>query len=786
VARLERLASISAEDVARLEEIDQLELEVTRQREHCLSLCRSRELRPIMRQLRAGEVPTTAEGELGVAVAELGRRVAIRRELGLRARERHQAALAENSECLRAEAADPLFREALLWQNRRALETGVASLLRHASGPSNSKTRQNEMLIASYLQRYCAKNDTIGFFGPVGWGEIVDERRGLGVLPGPQLLASRKVYFEHWAIDALAASLAADARLLPDLVPRPAPTLRLEGDILHSGERAIELGPEVARVLVACDGVRSARALASALVADGSLGFGDPDEVYQLLAELADQRIVTWTLEVPPVDQYPERELRRLLERVEDSEARAEALAKLERLEEARADIAAAAGDSERLEPAIDRLQQVFEEVTGGTSTRRGGATYAGRTLFFEDCRRDALVELGGDVARRVGAPLGLVLASARWYSRAIAERYRQAFSAIYRELATSGAVDYLRFAPVADSLFTGDPARPAPLVAEVQRALQERWRDLLRLDLSAARESRSTVELAAGVADRFSAPRAGWPGAKHHSPDMMFAARGAEAVGAGDYLAVLGELHIGCNTLSSPLFLGQHQHPEELIAALDEEIPPPRIAVVVPKQRSARPMLNCFSPHAVDVETGVTRSFRRRENVIAASQLLLEETDGLLGVRSRDGRFAFEVVAFYEQRIMYESVTHFSLLPAAEHRPRVAIDQLVIARESWRMTPPFAFAEREELCDRFEGALRWARDHRMPRQVFARVPHETKPFYVDFHSPILVEMLARQLRKAEWVSVTEMLPSLSESWLSDAAGNYYTSELRMIAVDSR
>jgi hypothetical protein len=30
--------------------------------------------------------------------------------------------------------------------------------------------RRREEVIASYWQRYCSKNDTIGFFGPLGWG----------------------------------------------------------------------------------------------------------------------------------------------------------------------------------------------------------------------------------------------------------------------------------------------------------------------------------------------------------------------------------------------------------------------------------------------------------------------------------------------------------------------------------------------------------------------------------------------------------------------------------------
>ncbi len=75
--------------------------------------------------------------------------------------------------------ADPRFREALTWQN-----PGLAQFLRdHDAGPDaarRSKQRQRELVIANYLQRYCLKNDTIGFFGPVGWATAGHGHAGPG------------------------------------------------------------------------------------------------------------------------------------------------------------------------------------------------------------------------------------------------------------------------------------------------------------------------------------------------------------------------------------------------------------------------------------------------------------------------------------------------------------------------------------------------------------------------------------------------------------------------------
>ncbi len=79
-----------------------------------------------------------------------------------------------------------------------------------------------------------------------------------------------------------------------------------------------------------------------------------------------------------------------------------------------------------------------------------------------------------------------------------------------------------------------------------------------------------------------------------------------------------------------------------------------------------------------------------------------------------------------------------------------------------------------------------------MPRFVFVKTPVERKPFYVDFHSPVYVDMLARSVRRArdgkqadQTITVVEMVPDINQTWLLDAEGNSYTNELRIVAVDT-
>lgn len=90
-----------------------------------------------------------------------------------------------------------------------------------------SERQRREELVANYLQRYCVKNDSIGFFGPLCWARFADQEERIKAKPGAGLLETRGVYFEGWCIDALAekpgakqSALALDCST-PDAIRSP-------------------------------------------------------------------------------------------------------------------------------------------------------------------------------------------------------------------------------------------------------------------------------------------------------------------------------------------------------------------------------------------------------------------------------------------------------------------------------------------------------------------------------------------------------------------------------------
>ena len=378
--------------------------------------------------------------------------------------------------------ADPVFREALTWQN-----PGLAQFLHdHDAGPGaarRSKQRQRELVIANYLQRYCLKNDTIGFFGPVGWASADPGTAGLVVVPGEQLIARRTTYFEVWAIDKVAAAIAGQGRVLGWLRPRRTRSVFLAGNVLHRPHRGpVTLTDAELGVLLACDGRRTI-----SQILDSASG----PEARGLLTRLAELGALRLDLE-GPADAWPERLLRDKLELIADPDARAAALAPVDQLIRARDAVAATDGDPAGLARALAGLAGTFEQVTGSPATRRAGANYAGRTLVYQDAVRDVRVELGAAVTRALAAPLGLVLDSARWLVNDITDKYRACFGELVdRESARAGGAPVplqrllTRAAPY---LYTHGRQGVGELAAASVAELQRRWQQVLGPPSSARR----------------------------------------------------------------------------------------------------------------------------------------------------------------------------------------------------------------------------------------------------------------------------------------------------------
>ena len=694
-------------------------------------------------------------------------------------------------------AGDEPFREAVLWQSRHALHTALDSLLKTSPDGTrkrNTQRRQHEELVASYFQRYCAKNDTVGFFGPVGWARVVDDGPAIVSKPGSSLLATRNVYFESWTIDALVDEIvASDKTILRWASPRLLPLFYIDGQTLNRPlEPPVPLSPGQAALLRACDGRQTAQEIARSLIPQHGKEFRSETDVYRVIEFLRTKGVVHWSFEVP-YTPHPERKLKDLLSVVEDVELRDSALAKLATLEEARAGIGAT-GSSVKLDQAMEDLQSTFIQVTGKAPARSAGRMYAGRTLVYEDCRRDVDVELGPEFMQALGPPMSLLLTSARWLTYQTAAQCRTMLKGIFAELSRQtqskqldASTAWLR---IYREILTSEPSPIASLVSE----FYDRWSAVLEIPADASQVYRSSESLKERVLETFDSPGPGWYAARYQSPDVMVMASSAEAIRQGDFDLVMGELHTGLNTLGLALFLEQHPAKHELYEAAALDIPEPRIIVSPLKHvagLSGRNHMALVLPKDFRLEFGAASDKVEVGQRLALGSLVVEQVNGELVAKTRDGAHQFSLMELLADALTGQVFNGFKVLRPNTHLPRVKIDRLIVSRESWTMpVSAMEFAYEKSGATRFVNARRWARAHGMPRFVFMKSPVEVKPVYVDFDSPIYVDLFAKIIRRTSeradtmTISISEMLPRLDQTWLRDIEGRRYTSEFRIVAVD--
>ncbi len=701
-------------------------------------------------------------------------------------------AIAHNAARLREIAADPLVREAVTWQNTNALYalTGLAAT--PPDGPRNAKRREREKAVVKYWQRYCGKNETVGFFGPSCWVTIdPDLDVPARVAAGPALTRRRWVRFEAWAVRAYADAISADDAVRRWWPPMLCPHLALDGRLLRRpGRPPVALSAAEAALLAACDGKQPA----AAVVADPSIGLRREDDGYTMLAHLAERELITWDASLPNTPAA-EAVLRQRIAAIGEDAPRATATAGLDRLCAARDAVAAAAGDPDALATALSTLDSVFTELTGAAPRRRGGEAYAGRTLCYEDTARDLDVTFGRPLLDELAAPLDLLLRATRWLAGSLEAAYAGALRELFEELradAGGGPVLLADLWYLAQGLFwaaTGD--RPVDAVAA---EFARRWAALFDLAHADGPVEVSAHDLAPRVDAAFPRPRPAWSAARLHSPDLQICAAGPEQLARGEYTVVLGEMHAAWASFDNEVFTPAHPDPERLRTMLAEDLGQRRVRPLYPldwPRRTSRVAESLVGP--TDVQLGFAAApGAEADRLVPTTAVEVSEVDGALVAVDRDGR-RWPLVEVFSQLIATHAVDAFKLTSPTAHTPRITVDRLVVSRETWRTTAGATglgtvTGERA----RFLAVRRWRHELGLPEAVFVKIGTEIKPCYLDLTAPRYAALLCGMIRAAivdggEDVSVvaSELLPGPELAWVPDAAGRRYVSELRLHIVDS-
>ena len=511
----------------------------------------------------------------------------------------------------------------------------------------------------------------------------------------------------------------------------------------------------------------------------------------RVLVGFARRRQLAWDANIP-ISVHAWRIFTERIAAVGDPALRAELDALVDRFEQALASIAAAA-EADSLRAALESLEALFVEVTGVAAHRADGAMYAGRSLCYFDALRALDGTLGTDFLDSIDDALALLLRSADWYADRLARGYAAALDALVRRHRDAHPHQPTRLSDVwASSLALFWGPEPAPLL-DATDELSRRWAGVLgRFGDAGSRVQVTAAEIAADVAAAFEAVTP-LPELSVHSPDLQLVSAGPDALAAGDFTVVLGELHACYASFDVPVFdwslpRGSAREAVNQVLGLQRLVPlfpdgwRRNTGRVVAASAGSSDQLLGFARAATPDRTRVWSM---------ASITIVEGADGL-ELECPDGR-RLPLLSAWLVPIGMVAADGFKVGLGGPHTPRLSIDRLVVFRETWRLdTRDVALPPRPSRHADFVAVRDWQLRHQLPDEVFVKFATEVKPTYLAFASPQLVAAFAaavRAQRRADdepRVVVSEALPRPADSWLTDTRGRRYVSEVRLQLTRAR
>jgi hypothetical protein len=677
--------------------------------------------------------------------------------------------------------------------------------------------------LASYLQRFTAKNETMSFFGPINYGRVEPAAAGdVSVSWSGPLTLRRHTFLASWLVQGIARRIAFLPDILPWLVFRrkgfsQAPTRgnrrgRL-GDILirmgvvhpdqvrdalarqtgtraRLGEILLEQGLITASALTAAlaqqaqsasveggqsaedflpqlvgaaDGTRNARGLAAALRVELPL-------VLEYVRIGCDRGLLTHQLEVPAGVHRPLEDLMGRLAGIPGPRAR-EQLGLLEevlvlhrRYSEAGPDEKVKLNDQLR---TLARAHWGVEHTATAAATKPSGdsPTPRGEGHNFYADRLPLREECGGDLRITVSGERAAELAA-----KCQRPLELMAHSAVATRLAARREVGRLmgkREIPLW-RLLTAVADRPIPydtsLSAAITAQLEDPSEPVYHLDrLSLPPLEPGAIPVAASV-------------------DLLIRAASVEAWQKGHYQVVMGDMHDTVLVWGWALQFHDQRAEVESQMMLELGKLPREIPVVTALASRRTGLVPAEFPGPV-VEVGGVSGHASGWKMPLDD--LVVRSDGELATLWSTNLDA--EVCLYNGEL--ESLVHtaFALprlravkVQVRPHTPRLVLDGVVLQREQWLLSPESA--QRLLACEtdreRLQTGLALWDELGLPEYTFAKFKGERKPILVDVRNPLLMRVFVNLLGQRDEVWLSEMLPGPEELWLRHGEDRF-TAELR-------
>lgn len=687
---------------------------------------------------------------------------------------------------------DPLLREAVFLSNPSALER-VETLAECSPERVDNRMRQRLRLAWSYVQRLCAKNDTTSFFGPIAWGEFApsddaearassfDVEFGEGGWIG-----ERRTYFEHWVISRVATAMSEDPVLGETLPISLSPACALMDGALHvPGNRRIAVDGALLAVLDELEAER-AHGINRALLRERCIARGFTEQsVDAALDSVLAKGIASRGVRVATGLADPLGALRAYLAHLDAGHPRTRFWRELfESLERERRRFADGGLDERRA--ALADCETLLAE-NGIDVSREQGKMYVGRFPFYEDCARNVRVRIAGEVRRAIDTELVPLMALYDRLAGAIATH----ISAAYVRIRANGDVavrhDLLSFArelqrhrvaeetvaalrPMLRAAWSSVVADKHPVDGEIVLGAG----DLVRL-VSAFEQAGLRIDGAQPL------------GTRVHSPDFLIAAASVDAIRAGQFDLVIGEVHPTVHTVSQPVAQPFCPYQESVRDEVRDTLGNSRMVAADSDSTYQRSHIDWLDvPELWQVEMPGASARVPGERRIPAARLSLLEKDGALFAEDRTSGLVEHLLTVLPGDFHRAAFALAAEVLGAGIAERIRLGHTILKRRTWTLKAnELPIADRVgESMPAFLTWRRWADAHGLPRHIFVKADTEPKPVFVDFDCPLSLDALISVSARAQTLGVSEMLPAPHQVWLADERGAF-CAEFRTSIVGS-
>lgn len=661
---------------------------------------------------------------------------------------------------------DPYLAEAVYISNPDVFNISYSRFISHQEYESRpSKIRTLEMRFYSYLQRFCSKNDTASFFGPMNYAEWdMDLDKSMHFEAKSGKFEERVIHYSFWMVKELAKRIAEEQEISNFLIPRLHPMCALQQNklfFLHLNKEISLPNKYDAIVQEISREELNLHQLSEKL--DLSIS-----ELRRYIKQLADKNIVLFEIEIPSTIFDPFSYLLSWLEELPLNEERKrtwlEILEQFKQLKEE-----ALAKDLNHRQDVTRRMEQLFEEVTHSSARRSQGQMYADRTLYYEECKGTIdKLSFGKTFYDDFMKKLKPVLDLSAAFGDVMRDYYQTIAHRIFEHIK-----DRRNHIPYSEFIY-----KSQTLLAEAKVDLSfpalTQFNELLD-ELVQKRQEGSIAHITSEDVEQFNRFRKYEE--CHTSPDVMFSAKDLDALSRGDYQVILGEVHQFIAMWGSQLlFDARREQVNEEINDMLSEMPMYQNLSVILNTRRHKGLIHETFPGTIIKLFGTPST--RAQGVVSIRDLYVTYENQEVKLIDQDkrqhhlynsGDENIHLWAFAPSRVSSP------VIRTSKHTPRIEINGVIFQRERWELGDEQLEGLRngKNLFEIFIEMQRLRDKYQLPRYVFFKVNSEKKPFFFDFENCFAIELLHSLLKKNATVTFIEMEPSPDHLWLKDEEGKY-------------